>query len=126
MVLFKNTFFERGSSDVAVGLYHPRTSVHNRSGDLSPQERGGIVSSLGTFPKVIQRPRSSRMKRDCNIPGHPSKSDSVASVLENEEGLYHPGTSVQNRSGDFGLRECGGIASSLNFGSKCIWRSLPP
>ena len=44
------------------------------------------------------------MKRDCIILGHLSKSDSVTSVLENEEGLYHPGTSVQNRSGDFSLR----------------------
>ena len=56
------------------------------------------------------------MKRDCIIPGHLSKSDPVTSVLENEEGLYHPGTSVQNRSGDFGPQECSGIASSLNFG----------
>ena len=91
-MLFEKTFLERGSSDVAVGfyhpwalalsdpetsvfeneegLYHPRTSVHNRSSDLGPQERGGIVSSLGTFPKVIQRPRSSRMKWDCIIPGN--------------------------------------------------------
>ena len=44
-----------------------------------------------------------------------SRSDPVTSVLENEEGLYHPGTSVQNRSDDFGPRECSGIASSLNF-----------
>ena len=86
----------------------------------------GIVSSLDTCPKVIQWLRSSRMKRDCIIPGHLSKSDLVTSVLENEEGFYHPRTSIQNRSGDFGLRECGGIASSLNFGSKCIRRSWPP
>ena len=72
------------------GLYHPRTSVHNRAGDLSPRERGGIVSSLGTYPKVIRRPRSSRMKRDCIIPGHLSIIDPVTLVLENVVGLYHP------------------------------------
>ena len=72
---------------------------------------------LEIYPKVTRRPWSSIMKRDCIIPGHLSKSDPVTSVLENEEGLYHPGTSVQNRFSDFGLRECGGIASSLNFGS---------
>ena len=42
----------------------------------------------------------------------------MTSVLENEEGLYHPGTSVENRSGDFGPRECSGIASSVNFDSE--------
>ena len=67
---------------------------------------------------VIRRPRSSRMKRDCIILGHLSRSDPVASVIENEEGLYHPGTSVQNRYDDFSPRECSGIASSLNFGSE--------
>ena len=60
---------------------------------------------------------------DCIILGHLSKSDPVTSVLENEEGLYHPGTSIQNRSGEFSIRECGDIASPLNFGSKCIQRS---
>ena len=58
------------------------------------------------------------MKRDCLILGHLSRIDLVTSVLENEEGLYHPGTSIQNRSGDFGPQECSGIASSLNFGSE--------
>ena len=119
-MLFEKTFLERGSSDVAEGLYHPGTSVHNRSGDLGPRERDGIVSSLGTFPKVIQRPQSSRMKRDCIIPGHLSKSDPVTLVLKNEEGLYHPGTSVQNRSGDFSPRECSGIVSSLGIFPKVI------
>ena len=95
-MLFEKTFPERGSSDVAMGLYHLRTSVHNRSSYLGPQERDGIVSSLGTFPKVIWRPRSSRMKRDCIILGHLFKSDPVTSVLKNDEGLYHPGTSIQN------------------------------
>ena len=52
------------------------------------------------------------LKRDCIIPGHLSKSDPVTSVLENEEGLYHPGTSVQNR-----------IASYLNFGSERYWEA---
>ena len=108
------------------GLYHPGTSVHNRSGDLGPRERGGIVSSLGTFPKVIQRPWSLIMKRNCIILGHLSKSDPMTSVLKNEEGLYHPGTSVQNISCDFGLCEGGGIASSLKFGSKCIQRYPHP
>ena len=72
------------------GFYHPRTSIHNRSGDLDPRERGGIVSSLGTFPKVIRRLRSSRMKRDCIISGHLSIIDPMTSVLENMVGLYHP------------------------------------
>ena len=58
------------------------------------------------------------MKRDCIILGHLSRSDPVTSVPENEEGLYHPGTSVQNRSGAFSPRECGRIASSLKFGSE--------
>ena len=82
----------------------------------------GIVSSLDTFLKVIQWPRSSRVKRDCVIPGHLSIMDSVTSVLENVMGLHHPWTSVQNVSGGFGPRECGGIASSLNFCSECIRR----
>ena len=42
----------------------------------------------------------------------------MTSVLENEEGLYHPRTSIQIRYGDFGPKECSGIASSLNFGSE--------
>ena len=56
------------------------------------------------------------MKRDCIIPRHLSRSDPVTSVLENEEGLYHLETFVQNRFSDFNPRECSGIASSLNFG----------
>ena len=91
-MLFGKTFLERGSSDAAEGLYHPGTSVHNRSGDLGHRERDGIVSSLGTFPKVIRRPRSSRMKRDFIILGHLSIIDPVASVLENVVGLHHPWT----------------------------------
>ena len=75
------------------GLYHPRTSVHNRSSDLGPRECGGIVSSLGTCPKVIWRPRSLSMKRDCIILGHLSIIDPVTSVLENVVGLHHPWTS---------------------------------
>ena len=74
------------------GLYHPGTYIHNRSGDLGPQEHDGIVSSLGTFPKVIRRPWSSRMKRDCIISGHLSIIDPVTSVLENVVGLHHPWT----------------------------------
>ena len=42
----------------------------------------------------------------------------MTSVLENEEGLYQPGTFVQNGSGDFVPRECGRIASSLKFNSE--------
>ena len=80
----------------------------------------GIVSSLGTFPKVIQRSRSSRMKRDCIILGHMSRSDPETSVFENEEGLYHPGTYVQKWSGDLSHRECSRIVSSLNFGLEQI------
>ena len=72
------------------GLYHPGTSVHNRSGDLSHRECDWIVSSLGTFPKLIQRPRYSRMKRDCIILGYMSRSDPMTSVIENVAGLYHP------------------------------------
>ena len=78
----------------------------------------GIVSSLGTFPKVIRRLQSSRMKRDCIILRHLSKSDLLTSVIKNEEGLYHPGTNVHNRSSDFSPRECGRITSSFNFGSQ--------
>ena len=92
-MLFGKTFLERGSSDVAKGLYHPGTSIHNRSSDLGHREHDGIVSSLGTFPKVIWRPRSSRMKRDCIILGHLSIIDPVTSVLENAVGLHHPWTS---------------------------------
>ena len=33
--VLRKTFLKRGSSDVAEGLYHPGTSVHNRSGDLA-------------------------------------------------------------------------------------------
>ena len=90
LVLFRKTFLERGGSDVPEGLYHPRTSVHNRSSDLGHREHDGIVLSLGTFPKVIRRPRSLRMKRDCIILGHLSIIDLVTSVLENVAGLYHP------------------------------------
>ena len=75
------------------GFYYPRTSIHNRSGDLGPRERDGIVSSLGTCPKVIQRPWSSRMKRYCIIPGHLSIMNPVTSVLKNVVGLHHPWTS---------------------------------
>ena len=125
-------------------MYHPRTFVHNRSGDLSHRERDGIVSSLGTFPKVIRRPQSSRMKRDCIIPGHLSIIDPVTSVIENvmglyhpwepslrcsetsvfenEEGLYHPGTFVHNRIGDLGHQERDGIVSSLGTFPKVIRR----
>ena len=46
---------------------------------------------------------------DCIILGHLSKSDPVTLVLENEEGLYHPGTSVQNVFGGLGTHESGGL-----------------
>ena len=94
------------------GLYHPGTSVQNRSDDFSLRECGGIVSSLGIYPKVIRWPQSSRMKRDCIIPGHRSIMNLVTSIprmkrdciipeiqfemyLEtlipmNVEGLHHP------------------------------------
>ena len=52
---------------------------------------------------------------DCIIPVHLPKSDPETSVFKNEEGLYHPGTSIHNRSGDLGPRECGRIASSLDI-----------
>jgi len=42
----------------------------------------------------------------------------VNSVLENVVALYLPWTFVQNESGDFGPRECGRIASSLDFKSR--------
>ena len=44
----------------------------------------------------------------------------MTSVLKNVVGLYHPWTFVQNGSGDFGPRECGGIVSSLNICSEQI------
>ena len=47
-------------------------------------------------------------------------------VLENEEGLYHPGTSVQNRFSDFSPQECSGTASSLNLGSERYLEALVP
>ena len=97
------------------GLYHPGTSVHNRSGDLGPRECGGIVSSLGTCPKVIQRPQSLRMKRDCIIPRHLSTIDPVTLVLENVVGLYHPWALALKWSGDLGLREWRGIVSSWDI-----------
>ena len=39
---------------------------------------------------MIQRPRYSRMKRDCISSGHLSIIDPVTSVLENVVGLHHP------------------------------------
>ena len=45
-----------------------------------------------------------------------------ASVPVKVVGLHHPWTFVQNVSRGFNSRECGGIASSLNFCSKFIQR----
>ena len=46
----------------------------------------------------------------------------MTSVIENEEGLYHPKTYVHKGSGDFDPRECGGIVSSLDLSPKVIRR----
>ena len=103
-----------------VGLYHPWTSVQNVYGDFGPRECGGIVSSLNFSSERIRWLRSSRMWWDCIVPELQFITDPVTSILANVVGLYHPKTLVQNESGDFGPRECGGIVSSLNFGSERI------
>ena len=64
-----------------------------------PSSKGGVVM----------------LQLDCIIPRHLPKSDPETSVFKNEEGLYHPGTSVHNKSDGFGPRECGRIASSLDI-----------
>ena len=147
LVWFKRVFPERGSNDVAVGLYHPWSLAQKWPRDLGLREWRGIVLSRDICPKVIRWPRSSRMKRDCIILGHLSKIDLVTSVPLNvvglhhpwtsvqnvsgglgpheSGGLHHPWTSVQNVSGDLSPRECGKIVSSLNFDSKRIqWTSV--
>ena len=55
---------------------------------------------LGTCPKLIRRPQSSRMKRDCMILEHMSRNNPVTSVIENVAGLYHPLSSIQNGSSE--------------------------
>ena len=108
------------------GLYHLGTSIQKWSGDLGPREWRGIVSSWDICPKRIQWLRSLRMWRDCIILELLFKMYMETSVPKNVVGLHHPWTSVQNVSGGFSPYECGGIASSLNLGSKCIWRLRPP
>ena len=80
-----------------VKFEHFRDKIGMVQKDLPP--KGGVVM----------------LQWDCIILGHMSKSDSETSVFENEEGLYHPETSIHNRSDDLGPRECGRIASSLDI-----------
>ena len=87
-----------------------------------------VVDCIIPEPRLKMYPEASAPVKvvDYIIPEPRFKMYQEVLALVKVVGLYHPGTSVQNRSGDFGLRECGGIASSLNFGSKCIRRSRPP
>ena len=51
LVLFGKTFLERGSSDVAVGLYHPWALSLNGSGDcIIP----GLMSRMDLVTSVIE------------------------------------------------------------------------
>ena len=109
-----------------VGLHHPWTSVQNVFGGLCPRECGGIASSLNFGSKCIRRSRPPWMWWDCIILELQFKMYPEVSAPMNVVGLHHPWTSVQNVFRGLDPRECGRIASSLNFCSKCFQKLWSP